>query len=102
MADDFTQAARRWAAQSTAEGHAIEEEPGPGLTSAGLGGSSDLARAEAAEARCTELEATLQKYAEHGSALEVSHSGAKVDTTRHTTRFPLPGPARSHERLGAG
>lgn len=64
----------------------MEEEPGPGLTSAGLGGSSDLARAETAESRCTELEATLQKYAEHGAALEVSRSGAKVDTTKHTAR----------------
>ena len=78
--NDFIQAARRWAAaHGTPNDQSFEHLAGEDVsrTISELTASFEArlaeqnARAHAAEVRCAELEATLQRYAEHGTALEV-------------------------------
>jgi hypothetical protein len=75
---DFLLAARRWAATQERSPPRIERVTKDQVTQHDGEGSQRLiadsslqARAEAAEQRCRELEQTLEKYAQHGSALEV-------------------------------
>jgi hypothetical protein len=87
--DDFMRAAREWAATHGRASPKIDHAPHlHGDSSLREDGGSQpvpqpasvdepaalKARADAAEARCRELETTLERYAEHGSTLEVRTS----------------------------